>query len=79
MKNQKFQNYSKYSGMAFQLLGAILIGTYLGLWIDSKMQNKLPIGAALGSLLGICAGLYASLKDLFKKDESSKQDNDGEK
>lgn len=65
--------------MAFQLLGAILFGTFLGQWIDAKMQNKTPYATALGSLLGIGAGLYVSLKDFFQKDESTKENKNGTK
>jgi F0F1-type ATP synthase assembly protein I len=56
--------------MAFQLLGAILIGTFIGKWIDGKMNNSQPYAAAIGALIGIMAGLYSSLKDFFNKDSS---------
>jgi F0F1-type ATP synthase assembly protein I len=66
LKKKQNQNYSKYTGMAFQLLSAILFGTFLGQWIDTKMGNATPYIAALGALLGVSAGLYLSLKDFLK-------------
>lgn len=58
--------------MAFQLLGAILFGTFIGKWIDTKIGNTQPYAAAIGALIGIIAGLYATLKDFIKKDSSKK-------
>lgn len=68
--DKRIQNYTKYSGMAFQLLGAILVGTFIGKWLDAKLGNAQPYAAAIGALVGIMAGLYTSLKDFFDKDSS---------
>lgn len=72
MEKKPFQNYSKYSGMAFQLLSAILFGALLGQWIDKKMMNERPIVAVIGSLLGIFIGLYISLKDFINPKDNKK-------
>ncbi len=69
MEKKPIQNYSKYAGMAFQLLSAILFGTFLGQWADKKMANETPYLSALGALIGIGAGLYVSLKDFFKQNK----------
>jgi ATP synthase protein I len=77
LEKKQAQNYSKYTGMAFQLLSAILFGTFLGQWIDTKMGNTTPYIAALGALLGISAGLYLALKDILKQDSTSTKNKDG--
>jgi F0F1-type ATP synthase assembly protein I len=59
--------------MAFQLLSAILIGAFGGQWIDKKMGNAKPFATIIGSLLGIAAGLYLSLKDFIKPPSDTKQ------
>lgn len=66
-KNKKsFQHYARYSGMAFQILGAILLGSYVGYWIDAKLENEQAIATASCALIGVLLGLYVSLKDLIK-------------
>jgi F0F1-type ATP synthase assembly protein I len=70
LEKKSFQNYSKYSGMAFQLLGAILFGTFIGQWIDNKMQNTTQIATAICSLLGVIVGTYLAIKDLIRNDKN---------
>lgn len=60
----------KYSGMAIQMGVIILIGVYLGKWMDEKWATTPYLTVAM-ALLSIFAALYLSLKDLFtdsKKD-----------
>lgn len=52
--------------MAFQILGAILLGSYVGYWIDAKLENEQAIATASCALIGVLLGLYVSLKDLIK-------------
>jgi F0F1-type ATP synthase assembly protein I len=73
LEKKPIQNYSKYAGMAFQLLSAILFGTFLGQWADKKMANTTPYLSALGALIGISAGLYVSLKDILKQSPPNKK------
>lgn len=61
--------------MAFQLLGAILFGTFAGQWIDKKMGNAKPYATIVGSLVGIFTGLYIALKDFI---HSSKDKPNGD-
>lgn len=66
MKNKKPPgfDYVKYSGMAFQMIGMIVICTFGGLWLDKKIAINLPIFTLLGILIGIAASLYHVLKKL---------------
>jgi len=34
--------YLKYSGLAFQFLGAILLGFWVGKWLDNNYQTERP-------------------------------------
>lgn len=63
-KNQT-QNYLKYSGMAFQLGAAVLMGTLAGKYIDQYLQLEKPYFTLLLALLGVIAGLYSILKDFI--------------
>ncbi len=69
---RKADAYLKYSGMAFQLVAAILIGVFIGKKLDAYFQFDRPYMTAVSALLFLLAGLYLSLKDfIFKppKDE----------
>ncbi len=65
---EKTRAYAKYSGMAFQLLAAIIIGVLIGKKLDAYFQFARPYMTAVSALLFLLAGLYLSLKDfLFKR------------
>jgi F0F1-type ATP synthase assembly protein I len=51
--------------MAFQMLGAILLCTWLGKLLDSHFVTSKAYFAALGAFVGVCAGLYLALKDVI--------------
>ena len=69
--SRKANAYLKYSGMAFQLAAAILIGVFVGKKLDAYLRLERPYMTAVAAMLFLLAGLYLSLKDiLFKpKDE----------
>jgi ATP synthase protein I len=58
----QLNNYAKYTGLAFQMLGVIGIGTWFGFWLDGRMQNKVPIFTLLGAMLGLAAAIYWLLR-----------------
>lgn len=41
-KSRKRDNYLKYSGLVFQLVGIILMSLFLGGWLDDKFNNETP-------------------------------------
>jgi ATP synthase protein I len=65
MKNQDNQRRDPNGWTAFALLGQIgltlvipmLIGIFVGLFIDSKLHTA-PIATLIGLLLGLAAGVY---------------------
>lgn len=59
------ENYLKYSGMAFQLGAAVLMGTLAGKYIDKHLQLEKPYFTLLLALIGVIAGLYSILKDFI--------------
>jgi F0F1-type ATP synthase assembly protein I len=64
-KKKTDNSYLKYSGMAFQQLGAIILGTWIGKMLDNYFANSTPYCTGLFALLGIGAGLYLVLKDVI--------------
>lgn len=64
-KQSNSSNLIKYSGLAFQLLGAIVLGVFLGKFLDKKFHTD-NIFTALCSVLFLGATLFLLIKDLSK-------------
>jgi hypothetical protein len=64
--NKRTNLYARYSGLAFQMLGTILVFTYGGYKLDEWQQNKIPIWTLLLSLGSIAASLYLFIRNLPK-------------
>ncbi|KAA6441081.1 AtpZ/AtpI family protein [Dyadobacter flavalbus] len=59
--------FLKYSGMATQMLGTILLFTYGGYKLDEWQQNKVPVWTLILSLVSIAASLYMLIRSFNKK------------
>ena len=53
------------SAISAQLVGSILIGLFLGKWLDAEL-GTLPLFLILGLFLGLATGIYSMLQ-LIKK------------
>ena len=47
--------YVKFSGLAFQMLAVIGIGTWFGYWLDDRLENGIPIFTLVFSMLALAA------------------------
>jgi hypothetical protein len=59
--------FLKYSGLAMQMLGTILVFTYAGYKLDEWQENKVPIWTLILSLTSIAASLYLLIRSFVKK------------
>lgn len=57
-KQNQYNSYLKYSGLAVQLLGAIFVCGWIGSWIDRWLEMKLPIFMIVLGLLGFAGVMY---------------------
>ncbi len=55
---------ARYSGLAFQLLGACLAGVFLGRWLDAKMQLERPLWAVFLTIFFMVGSLYSLYRQL---------------
>lgn len=62
----KFNNYVKYSNLAFQMMAIILIGTFGGFKLDEYLNWGFPIFTIFLSLGAVIAAIYIAVKDLIK-------------
>jgi len=65
-QKQSLNGLARYSGMAFQIGGAVILGILLGTWMDKQFETS-HCFTALFSILGVFIGLYGVFKDLLKK------------
>jgi hypothetical protein len=59
-------NFVRYSGMAMQMLGTILVFTYAGYKLDHWQANKIPVWTLVLSLASIAASLYMLIRSMPK-------------
>ena len=64
--SEDISQYARYSGLAFQMIAAILLGLWIGMKIDEYMGNKTPVFTAISTVLFIFASLYLVIKSLPK-------------
>jgi F0F1-type ATP synthase assembly protein I len=70
-KNDKLKNdlssYAKYSGVAFEMLGIIVLGVWGGIKLDAYFGTK-PLLTLVLSLLAVAAAMYALIAKATKKE-----------
>jgi F0F1-type ATP synthase assembly protein I len=60
----KINGFARYSGLAFEMLGIIALGTWGGYNLDAWFNTK-PLLTAILSLLSVFFALYIVLKDFI--------------
>lgn len=58
--------YRKYSGMAFEMVAYLLIGYFLGSWLDKWIETEKQYFTALFIILMMGAYLFRLYKDLIE-------------
>jgi F0F1-type ATP synthase assembly protein I len=64
--NKGVRDFARYSGMAFQMIGIILITTWGGIKLDKVAGFEKPVFTIVLSLLGVFAAIYTVVKDFIK-------------
>jgi ATP synthase protein I len=65
-KSQKFNQYLKYSGIAFQMAGVVLLGLFAGRWLDGIFSMSKPVFTMLLILLFFGGFMFKLYKELNK-------------
>lgn len=66
LQNKTIRDFAKYSGMAFQMVGIILVTTWGGVKLDELLEMKTPVFTIVLSLFGVFAALYTVLRDFIR-------------
>ena len=64
--NKGIRDFARYSGLAFQMIGIILITTWGGVKLDKLAGSHVPVFTIVLSLLGVFAAIYIAVKDFIK-------------
>ncbi|RLD63859.1 MAG: ATPase F0F1 [Bacteroidetes bacterium] len=65
-KDENFNNYVKYSSIAFQMLLIILIGVFGGMKLDKYFNWDFPAFTVVLSVLSVVFSVYYAIKDIIK-------------
>jgi len=71
-KEKPLRNWAVFTGIAFQMTVVITGGVLLGIWLDTKFENKYSAFTVSCSLLGVFIALYQvykTVKDLDNDNE----------
>ena len=64
---KKYDSFIRYSSLAFEMMGMIALGTFLGFKIDQWMENEFK-GFTLGlMILSVIGSVFYSIRNLLKK------------
>ena len=63
---KQLNNYVRYSSLAFQMLGIILVGVFGGMKLDQLISWDFPVFTVVLSILAVFGSLYFAVKDLLK-------------
>lgn len=66
LENKGMKDFARYSGIAFQMLGIILVTTWGGIKLDKLAGFEKPVFTIILSLLGVFAAIYTAIKDFLK-------------
>jgi len=64
--NKGLRDFARYSGLAFQMVGIILVTTWGGMKLDKVAGYEKPVFTIILSLLGVFAAIYTAVKDFIK-------------
>ena len=65
-KKSHMNNIARYSGLTFEMLGIIVLGSFVGYKLDEKRGGEFPLWTVILSLFAVSASLYLVVKKLLK-------------
>jgi hypothetical protein len=62
-----FDNYLRYTGLGFTMLGIVLAFTFGGWWLDKQLHWPFPVFTLALSLLGITGAMVYLFKETGRR------------
>ncbi|MFN8285270.1 MAG: AtpZ/AtpI family protein [Chitinophagales bacterium] len=66
-KKSTLNNALRYSGIGFQIAGALILGFAIGYGLDKWAHTSQPYFTLLFSVIFLGGGMYLAFRDLLKK------------
>jgi len=66
LESKGIKDFARYSGLAFQMIGIILVTVWGGVKLDKLTGWKTPVFTIVLSLFGVFAAIYTAVKDFIK-------------
>ena len=66
LQNKGIRDFARYSSLAFQMIGIILVTVWGGVKLDKLTGWNTPVFTIVLSLLGVFAAIYTAIKDFIK-------------
>jgi len=66
LRNKGIKDFARYSGLAFQMGGIILVTVWGGVKLDKLTGWNTPVFTIVLSLLGVFAAIYTAVRDFIK-------------
>lgn len=63
---KNLNDYARYSGIAIQMLGVILLGVFGGFKLDQWLNTR-PILTVVFSIISVALSIYLVTRDLLRK------------
>lgn len=64
-RKKQLNNYARYSGMAFQMLGIILLGVFGGIKLDELINWTFPVFTVVLTVAGVVGSIYLTIKEFL--------------
>lgn len=61
-KKKQLNSYLQFSGLAFQMIGTLLIAYFIGDWLDAKLESKNHLSTIILLTIGTIASTYMVIK-----------------
>lgn len=66
-KKQSYNDFVKYSGLAFQMIGIILLFTWGGIKLDKYFETEFPVFTVVFVILSIFVAIYQAVRNFLRK------------
>ena len=66
-RKKSLSAFARYSGMAFQIAAAIILGVLAGQWLDKKFPMKFAVFTTILTILGVFVGVFFAIRDVLKQ------------
>ncbi len=75
-KKERLNNYSRFSGVGFQMLATIGVGVWGGVKLDNIYPNNYQVFTVICALISIGVALYLVIKQVTKFSNQKNNTND---